>query len=214
MLLMGGMGSGSYYRWDSKTTIEDGLTLNLGKLVRDRLVISGQHVSHSLVWRRVSDGEQTASIGYEANLIDPSAAWMRLHYRHNDKPLDYRIKLTTTRPHYGGLRWWFVCPANGSRVAKLHSPPGGDIFASRKAYGLVYQSQRETPMFRHLSVAQNIRVKLGGSAATCDPFPDRPKGMHWKTYWKLWRKADRATNRSFAETARHFGWSDIGTIDF
>ena len=60
-------------------------------------------------------------------------------------------------------------------------------------------------MFRHLTIAQDIRLRLGGSARTDGPFPDKPKGMHWKTYWKLWHKADRATNRSMAEAAIHFG---------
>jgi hypothetical protein len=202
---MGGSGSGSYYRWNSKTIVEDGLTLNLGKLVRDGLVIPGQHVSGSIVWRRVSSGEETASIGYEADLSKPNIAFMRLHYRHNEKPMDYMVSLTTTRPHFGGLRWWFVCPACGRRVAKLHSPPGGDIFASRAAYGLAYHSQRESPLFRQLTITQEIRERLGGGRCIDDPFPDKPKGMHWKTYWKLRGKAEWAGQRCNEEAIRRFG---------
>ncbi len=199
-----GIGSGSWYRWDKKTTVEDGLTLDLCKLIRQKLIIPCSHVKGPLIWMRVSDGERTASIGYEANLLDPYGAWIRLSYTNNDKPLDYKVRLTTTRPHYGGLRWWFVCPSSGRRAAKLYLPPGGDIFASRKAYGLVYHSQQESPMFRYLTQAQNIRERLGGSTCTFDFFPDKPKGMHWKTYWKLRAKSERAAYLANAAAASHF----------
>ena len=54
--------------------------------------------------------EPHARISYEANLVDPNAAWVRLTYTVNGHPVDYRIQLVTTRPTYGGLRWWFICP--------------------------------------------------------------------------------------------------------
>jgi hypothetical protein len=37
-----------------------------------------------------------------------------------------------------------ICPSSRQRVAKLYLPPGGDIFASRKEWGLVYESQRRS----------------------------------------------------------------------
>jgi hypothetical protein len=49
-------------------------------------------------------------VGYEADLTDESDAWLRLHYRADGEPLDYRIRLVTTAPTYGGRRWWFICP--------------------------------------------------------------------------------------------------------
>ena len=44
----------------------------------------------------------------------------------------------TTRPNYGGRRWWFLCPLVRRRAAKLYLPPGGRLFGSREAYGLTY----------------------------------------------------------------------------
>ena len=149
---MGGSGSGRHWGC-GKATVEDGLTLDINKLVRVGNIRPGGWCSGTLRWTRVASGEEVGSIGYEADLMAPDQAWVRLHYRVNDEPQDYRVTLETTRPNYGGRRWWFRCPATGWRVAKLHLPSGGQIFASRRAYGLAYQSQRERAYDRALMYA-------------------------------------------------------------
>jgi hypothetical protein len=63
--------------------------LGINKLVRDGNIRPGQWRSGTLTWRRVPSGEEVGSIGYEANLIDPDDAWVRLHYRQNGEPRDY-----------------------------------------------------------------------------------------------------------------------------
>ena len=56
------------------------------------------------------------------------------------------IRLQTTRPHLGGVRWWFTCPlivdgiACERRVAKLHLPPGSRHFGCRTCHDLTYRS--------------------------------------------------------------------------
>ena len=102
--------------------------------------------------------------------------------------MNYRVELVSTRPHYGGLRWWFLCPlivaghACQRRVRKLYLPPGGNYFGCRHCGELNYTSQREADRDRALSKAQAIRKRLGGSPAMYEPFPDKPKRMRWKTY--------------------------------
>ena len=202
---MGGAGSGRHWGC-GKSTVEDGLTLDISKLVRDGNIRPGQRCSGTLTWRRVSSGEEVGIIGYEANLIDPDDAWVRLHYRQNGEPRDYRVPLETTRPNYGGRRWWFRCPATGRRVAKLNSPPGGGIFASRRAYGLAYQSQRERSYERALTRTQAIRIKLGGDPSLAITFPDKPKGMWWRTYRRLKEQAREAELQSWLGVAERFGF--------
>ena len=202
---MGGLGSGRFWRYGG-ATVEDGLTLDINKLVRDRNIRPGEWRSGTLTWRRVPSGEEVGNICYEANLIDPDVAWMRLHYRLNGEPKNYRIDLETTRPNYGGRRWWFRCPVTCRRVAKLHSPPGGDIFASRRAYGLAYRSQRERAYERALTRTQDIRMKLGGDPSLAAAFPDKPKGMWWRTYRRLRKEAMEAEMASWIGVAERFGF--------
>jgi hypothetical protein len=62
---------------------------------------------------------------------------------------------------------------------------GGKIFACRRCYRLAYESQTESPAYRALNRTQSIRMRLGGSGSMMDFFPEKPKGMHWKTYRRL-----------------------------
>jgi hypothetical protein len=60
--------------------------------------------------------------------------------------IDDKVYLAPIRPHFGGLRWWFVCPQLNRRMRKLYLPLGGRHFWSRRAYELAYASQRETKL--------------------------------------------------------------------
>jgi len=48
--------------------------------------------------------------------------------------------------------------------------------------------------------ARTIRRKLGGSDNLFEPFPLKPKGMHWASYERLEIKADRAFERAMIAT--------------
>ena len=96
------------------------------------------------------------------------------------------VSLEWSACNFGGERPWFVCPGAGCgrRMAKLYGP--GKYFLCRHCYDLVYESQRENRTYRALHKAQAIRERLGGSANMTMPFPEKPKGMHWRTYERLW----------------------------
>lgn len=202
---MGGIGSGQWYRWSTKPVVEDGVPLNLNKLVRDKLVVPGAWTSGGLVWHYVHSGEKSASIGYIADMKDPSDASMRLQYTCNGKTEDYVVRLTTTTPNFGGLRWWFVCPLTGKRAAKLYLLNGASKFVSVKAYRFAYRSQNEGYADRALSKAQKIRRKLGGDWGLDAPFAKKPKGMHNKTYNRLVEQAMHYEEIGWVEAGERFG---------
>jgi hypothetical protein len=145
-------------------------------------------------WTSTRTGEVTCSIGYEADLTDPAAAWLRLYYASTTRSTgakverDYRVQLETTRPHYGGLRWWLVCPLSGRRARVLYLPgSGGTVFASRQAWGLAYRSQRAPPEDRAIERSLKAREKLGMADQNMLDMPScpRPKWMRRRTYLRL-----------------------------
>ncbi|GJD54045.1 hypothetical protein OPKNFCMD_6825 [Methylobacterium crusticola] len=189
---MGGLGSG---RSGGKPTIEDGLTLNLAKLLRDGFFRPGQSWGGSLTWTNTSTGERVASVGYEAHLDDEHGR-VRLHYTTTrwggeKHASDYWVTLETTPQPFGSRRWWFVCPRTGRRVTKLHLPNGALTFASRQAYRLGYRSQRETPRDRALGRAFKLRHQLGSREGIGD-YIVKPKGMRWATFEREMAKVEAA----------------------
>ena len=126
--------------------------VSVSHLVKKRAIVAGSRTTGTLQWS-YEGCEPHAKISYEANLVDPNAAWLRLTYTASGNPMDYRVQLVTTQPTYGGCRWWFLCPLarqDGGpprRVAKLYLPPGGRYFGSREAYGLTYTSCQDSGKF-------------------------------------------------------------------
>jgi hypothetical protein len=124
------------------------------------------------VWRRVSTGEQTSSIGYHVNTSAGEPPTIRLDYttkrpgEDQGERMDYPVGLTTTPLPWGGVRWWFLCPLVrnglpcGRRMGKLYLPPGGRYFGCRHCYDLTYTSCQESHKFDGLyrMLAANIGV--------------------------------------------------------
>ena len=60
----------------------------------------------------------------------------------------FRLLFTTSRCHFGGVRYWFLCPSCRKRVGKLYAPLSADEFKCRHCHRLTYR----------LSQAHNQRV--------------------------------------------------------
>src|SRR5262249_11456949 len=110
----------------------------------------GEDISDWLDEDPTRDSDRLARVCFEVPLDQLQESWLRLQYAIDDDwtgqthEIDDRIFIVSTRPPFGGLRWWFLCPRLNHRVRKLYLPLGGRHFRSRQAYGLVYPSQRET----------------------------------------------------------------------
>jgi hypothetical protein len=193
---MGGFGSG---RRGGYPTSESTFRIDIDALRRHRMIrlgVRGGCVMHfSGYWHDLD-------VECETHIDGPWNGWVRLKYEMTDywtnEPLeiDDKIFLATSRPPFGGLRWWFVCPRLNRRVRKLYLPLGGRHFWSRRAYRLAYASQRETVHDRAMRRARKLTLKLGGDPAD-DEYPDKPKRMRWTTYTRLMDKliaADRVAD--------------------
>jgi hypothetical protein len=92
------------------------------------------------------------------------------------------IRLTSTRPNHGGKRFWFLCPITRRRCRTLYLKPGANCFVSREAAHIAYRSNRLGPADRVRWRAEQLRDSLPGAKYAY--YPQRPKGMHRKTYDK------------------------------
>jgi hypothetical protein len=136
-------------------------------------------------WTWSRHGESIATIRAK---VEVGQVRLQYNYRKDGddwESLDYPVKLLTTPCHYGGVRYWFSCPAMGcgKRVALLYL--GDRYFACRKCYQLAYRSQRETADDRGFRGASKIRNQLNWETGIANPNGGKPKNMHWKTYHRL-----------------------------
>jgi hypothetical protein len=172
---MGGEGSG--HRHDSKPTVEDCLALDVKSLSRIGAFCwqLDADKTRSLAWTSSRTGEEVGSIGYRVQPLDvtwagsapPSGRGFRpilekavlwLSYRWRDsEDLDYPVSIESTRPHFGGLRYWLRCPIliDGKmpcwrRVGKLHLPHGVQRFGCRYCHGLTYESSKTAHQIERL----------------------------------------------------------------
>jgi hypothetical protein len=104
---------------------------------------------------RNSQGETTSSFGYWVKGDSNGILYLEMAYSITDRQtkesenFDYRIDLTTTPCHFGGKRYWLICPLVKNnrpclrRVGKLYLPPNGKYFGCRHCYNLTYKCQKE-----------------------------------------------------------------------
>ena len=126
-------------------------------------------------------GRETGSISYTHGFD-----FMNLSYsvgtEHDKAEVREAFPMSFTEQPYGGRRRWFVCIGCGQRCRVLL---GGRYFRCRQCYGATYPSQYETIRCRGLSKAEKAREKVGAEPGIANPWPRKPKGMHWNTYRRL-----------------------------
>lgn len=201
---MGGYGSG---RKACHAVAEDGLVIDICRLIRAGEIMPGKYNNGTLFLGGNRTGEKTTSIGLEACLLNSNGSWLRLYFtltrRGKKIQSDSQIELTTTRPHLGGVRWWFICPITKQRTCKLYLPDGAIQFAGRQAYRLTYLSQRKKGMDSVDYYQIKMYKKLGENYKWCwQTPPDRPKWMRQKTY-------DRLVDKIYIAMDRHDAVFDL-----
>ena len=147
---MGGYGSGRWRSQRTKTTVEASLPITADAF--KEALDHGPGCKAVMSWAGGSVSFLVEDNGGER--------YLRATYtRGKDekaRAVDYRVQVVKTAPHYGGTRWYFLCPlvVNGRpclrRGDKLYLPPGGLYFGCRECYGLTYTSVQESHKFDRL----------------------------------------------------------------
>lgn len=147
---------GRYY-WDKKNTVEESRSVGISFLSKHGFFCGFR--SGEITWTN-RWGEQTASIGVGVYTLDDESPYARFHYTSTRRATgqktecDYKVPLVTTPCHFGGVRWWFLCPLSkdgvpcGRRVGKLYCPPGATYYGCRHCYNLSYESRNEPRLAR------------------------------------------------------------------
>ena len=94
--------------------------------------------------------------------------------------------------------------ADPDSVAVLYTP--GRYFACRQCSGLGYATQKEGAGDRASTKADKLRKRLGWPAGVANLNTGKPKGMHWKTYFRLKSADDALVQVSLHDIARKLGF--------
>ena len=132
---MGGTGSGRWTYHNRKRTVEECWAMSIFEV--DRVLDFSKPGSFSHLFRPTipKTGKRMSPVRCMSKLGDDGKPLLGLSYTVKDKQgLEHRVeevlRLQTTRPTFGGVRWWFSCPRMldgeecGRRVGKLYRPPG------------------------------------------------------------------------------------------
>jgi len=142
------------YSFSDRKTVEECKALSILRLNEWGYLCGFQR--GTIEWKNAL-GEVTSSIGIEVSVNREGYGedYVRVIYTEANrlteekKDLDYKIQLVTTPCHFGGVRFWFICPLGtnqgycGRRVGKLYLPRNATYFGCRHCYNLTYESCKE-----------------------------------------------------------------------
>jgi hypothetical protein len=123
------------------------------------------------------------------------------------EPITLHVPMTTTPCRYGGQRYYFQCRGLGCgrRCEVLYS--AGKYFVCRKCAGLLYSSQKGCPIDRAIAAKHKLGKQI---------FEDydgdgwrKKKGMHWKTFDRLYARYQSYDRRAVFGLAGRFGWAEL-----
>ena len=124
----------------------------------------------------------------------------------------HKVKLTTTSPNYGGVRYWFVCPICGKRKGTLYDVKS--VMSCSSCAKLYYPLQENkiqrdsvSQFFYYDRQLSKARTELNpafewvfSSYLRYDPITlslhNKPKGMHWRTYNDKIEHIDKLINKA------------------
>lgn len=193
---MGGRGSGRRSSYGGRPETNDAMPLDIRKIARTGLLIPGR----SFGWQWTVNDRPVASIRIR---VDWESLVLSYRMKSTGEVVEQRVQTQTTPCHLGGQRHWFACPLCSKRVAVVYAP--GRYFACRQCCGLGYATQKESAGDRAATRADKLRKRLGWEAGILNGAGGKPKGMHWKTFFRLKSHHDALVQISLQDMARRFG---------
>jgi len=187
-----------------KSLCDDLGSIDVNFMNRNGLLVPGLSSTLSWRWRRREGGTVRFSVFPDSIFLD-----YRVRIRGSDcEPVSEFIPLTRTPQPFGGERIWFVCPSCQTLRAVLFVRK---FFRCRNCHDLSYRTRNENGLGRNLLGASKIKQRLGGGPGVVGPFPERPKGMHERTYFRLMAQYERFVSAAVSASGTSFRANrDIG----
>lgn len=137
------------HSWTTRLTVENcPIQLSAVEFNRNGVFRAAPGTSGTLSWMTVPDGAPLGKVKYEIRSDGHGGRAIFILRQVLSFGGSLRmgngqtIQLTTSRPHWGGERFWFRCEC-GRRSGSLYLPIGETVFRCRPCYELTYQSAQE-----------------------------------------------------------------------
>jgi hypothetical protein len=197
---MGGLGSGTWIRGDTKPKIEHLLHLDVRQLCRKKCLRPG--LSFSMQWWRGDVPALTIWVD-----VRPLSLLFSYQYTRGGELLNVEetVYLSWTPCHYGGKRPWLICPGCGKRVAVLIV--AASLLRCRLCLDLKYRCQSKSPLDRARRKRVKLQKCLGAETRSRHCIPEeKPKGMHQKTFVRLCDRLDEAKRQEIKALINRFSY--------
>lgn len=134
---MGGFGSGRWYRYGTKTTVEECRNIDINKWANE-----DRKLGRPWSWNWPNDSPLISTV-YVSRWDE--GLWVEYYYGLNlqsRRKVGFLIGIDYTRNGFG-RRPWFLCPICFRRSGKLYLTYGCTLLICRKCANLGYRSQYE-----------------------------------------------------------------------
>ena len=192
---MGGSGSTRWRGHRAKRRVEDALVLDARSLVREA-AITQSDTAGSLRWLESTTGTVIAE-GVFWLETEGNERCLCLRYAPGGRigePKEFvtRVSLVTSKQHFGGVRYWLICPICEDKAHKLYLTTENTFFRCRRCSELTYKSCQESHRFDRLDGM--LAAELGTDVKAV------------RRAFKLWslplKQRRRLLRRRFRERAR------------
>ncbi len=116
-----------------------------------------------------------------------------------------QLAAVAIRQPFGGRRWYFVCPRCRRRCRALYVPFATHALACRLCHRLTHESQRLNRYWRLNRRLDKLWHRMGGDEDDHSEWPEKPKGMHWRTFERLKSEWSGVNDEIWADAARTLG---------
>jgi hypothetical protein len=205
---VGGWGSGRYGSGSAATTDEVN-RVDIRYLRKQGWLYPGAR--GSLSWS--CGGEPSGNVGYSISGNTFTLDYKSRQYGEEWEPVTLHVPMVTTPCRYGGQRYYFQCRGLGCgrRCEVLYS--AGKYFVCRKCAGLLYSSQKGGVIDRLIEAKHKLGKQI------FDDYSDgygwrKKKGMHQKTFDRLYAKYQAYDRRAVFGLAGRFGWAELEDYGF